>query len=494
MNRTNRPAEIPLEGDFNCWSCGFDLPDLLLAVCKTGKTGLLRFVSAEAEKTLFLRDGEIIFAKSTSQDDRLGEYLLREGEISLQDLSKCIHLIKPGKRLGAILVEKGLLDPKQLVQAVIGQIRAIVLSLFRWTEAWYGFNEKELPSKETITLDMPTAQLILDGVKLIESWRRITQSLGDMSSVYRRVSGNEEVLRGLDVDKATLEVLASISRPKSVTETCVESELGDLEVCRMMWVFRCFGWIEQVDQAESRPERQAPDPKSEAIAARKASASAKKKSPPQVPEPKSAPSAEEISIEIIEGEPLESPKGRETAGASAPMVATPLAVGAANEVSRKVPELSPVDPPVSASFAQVDRSPVEKPKLVESEPEIDLGDPFEFTESDPVIDLGAPSSASGSDPEIDLGTPLHPAGSDLGRADPPETPRSSPKSVSARKKSSSEDPDKAVEPGRSGPALEEDGNKVLPDATKSSKVEPVVETVDMDLEGLGMVLGNGNKE
>ena len=487
MNSTNRPVGIPLEGEFNCWSCGFDLPDLLLAVCRTGKTGLFRFLSSEAEKTLFLREGEIIFAKSTSQDDRLGEYLLREGKISLQDLSKCIHLIKPGKRLGAILVEKGLLGPKELVQAVIGQIRAIVLSLFRWTEASYGFNETELPSKETITLDMPTAQLILDGVKLIESWRRITQGLGEMSSVYRRVSGNEEVLRGLDVDKATLEVLASISRPKSVTETCVESELGDLEVCRMMWVFRCFGWIEQLDWAESRPEGQALDPKSETVSTREAVPSASEKK-------KSASSEEEISFEIIEGEPLESPKSCEMAGASAPMVATPLAVGAANEVSRRVPELSPVDPPVAASFAEVDRSPIEEPKLVQSEPEIDLGDPFEFTESDPVIDLGAPSSASGSDPVIDLGTPLHPAESDLDRGDSPETPRSTPKSVSARKRSPLEDPDKAVDPGRSGPALEEDGNKVLPDATKSSKVEPVVETVDMDLEGLGMVLGNGKRE
>jgi hypothetical protein len=176
------------------------------------------------------------------------------------------------------------------------------------------------------------------------------------------------------------------------------------------------------------------------------------------------------------------------------MGATPLAVGAANEASSKVPELSPVDPPVSTSLAEADRSPIDEAQLVESEPEIDLGDPFEFTESDPVIDLGAPSSASGSDPEIDLGTPLNPAEPNLGRRDSPETPASIPKSASARKTSSSEDPGKPVEPVRNEPGSEEDGNRLLPDAKKGSKVEPVVETVDMDLEGLGMVLGNGKRE
>jgi len=490
-------VDIPLEGELNCWSGGFDLPDLLLAVCKTGKTGLLRFVSAEAEKTLFLRDGEIIFAKSTSQDDRLGEYLLREGKISLQDLSKCIHLIAPGKRLGAILVDKGLLDPKELVQAVIGQIRAIVLSLFRWTEAWYGFNEQELPSKETITLDMPTAQLILDGVKLIESWRRITQGLGDMSSIYQRVSGNEEVLRDLDVDKATLEVLASISRSKSVTETCVESELGDLEVCRMMWVFRCFGWIEKVDRVASQPARETLSPKSEAVSTREPAppVSATRKATQQVPEPKAAPSPEEMSFAIIEGEPLESPKGGTTAAASAPMAATPIVVGAESEgAGRKVPELSPVDPPVSASLVDIAKSPIAEPKLVGSEPEIDLGDPFEFAESDPVIDLGDSSSALDSDPEIDLGIPMNPADLDLGKGDSPDTSASTPKSAPVREKSSSQDQGATVEPGHGGPALANDKNKAVPDGKKSSEVEPVVETVDMDLEGLGMVLGNGSRE
>ncbi len=209
---------IPLKGEFNCWNGGFDLPDLLLAVCNTGHTGLLRFECAEGEKTLFLRRGEVVFASSSSADDRLGEYLLRIGKITLRDLSKHTPLVQPGKRLGTLLVEGGVLDPKGLVHAVIGQVRAIVLSLFRWTEALYGFDKKDLPRKETITLDMPAARLIMDGLQRIDSWRRVSQGVGEIDSVYRRVDGNEKTLRRLNLDAPTLEVLAILGQARSVAE------------------------------------------------------------------------------------------------------------------------------------------------------------------------------------------------------------------------------------------------------------------------------------
>jgi hypothetical protein len=245
-----RLENVPLEGELNCWARGFDMPDVLLKVCETGKTGLLRFASAEAEKTLFVREGEIIFAKSTSLDDRLGEYLLRNGKISIPDLMRVATEVRPGRRLGTVLIENNILEAKELVQAVVGQVRAIILSLFRWTEAWYGFNEEDLPN-ETITLNMPTTRLIIDGIQLIDSWRRIAQGVGELSSVYRRVPGNEGGLRTLRLDGGTLEVLELLSDPLSVEQVCISSPLPDLDVCRHLWIFRCLGWIEQIDGAEA---------------------------------------------------------------------------------------------------------------------------------------------------------------------------------------------------------------------------------------------------
>jgi hypothetical protein len=240
--------EIPLQGELNCWTHDFDVPDILLTVCATGATGMLQFSNAEAEKTLFVREGAIIFAKSSSVDDRMGEYLLRIGKVSLEDWAELSRLVKPGKRLGALMVENGVLDPKGLVQAVVGQVRSIVSSLFHWTEAQYCFTNEELPSKETITLDMPIARLIVEGVQEIHSWRRISRGIGTPESVYRTISGHETSVRKLDLDTPALELLAMLSRPRSVVEVCTESQLSDIDVCQFLWAFRSLGWIVPVEE------------------------------------------------------------------------------------------------------------------------------------------------------------------------------------------------------------------------------------------------------
>ncbi len=240
-------TEIPLQGEFESSTADYDLPDILLAVCETKGTGLLTFSNPQAEKTLFVRDGSFIFAKSSAIDDRLGEYLLRSGRVGLNDLEGVSKLVKPGKRLGTLLVESGVLDPKELVQSVVGQVRSIILSLFKWTNAHYEFVAQDLPSKETITLDMPTPQLIVDGISEIDSWWRISRGIGDLDSTYQAVSGTEASLRSIELETPALELLAMLSRPKRVTEACTDSSLKELDVCKLLWAFRSLGWVGTVE-------------------------------------------------------------------------------------------------------------------------------------------------------------------------------------------------------------------------------------------------------
>lgn len=241
---------IPLAGQFNCWTGTFDLPDLLREICERGITGELRLESGGSQRRLALRDGEIVFASSSSPDDRLGEYLLRKYAIALTDLQRFSPGVRPGLRLGQLLVENGLLDDAGLRRAVSGQLRSIVLGLFRWTEASYEFQRKAT-RQEAITLDVPTARLIVDGIREIDSWRRLSRGIGSLDAAYRRVVGKEEFFRSADLDTESLEILAMLARPKSVPEICRLTVLPDIEVCRRLWDFRALGWVEVPGQNRS---------------------------------------------------------------------------------------------------------------------------------------------------------------------------------------------------------------------------------------------------
>lgn len=246
--------DIPLSGSFNCWAQGFDLPDLLLRICSLKQTGELRFMSSEAEKTIVLHDGAMVFAKSSSADDRLGPHLLKARKIRFDHLTELSRFVTPERRFGAVLVDNGVLKPHDLVQGVIGQVRSIILSLFQWTEAAYIFEEQEL-AKETIELSIPLPKLIVDGVREVSSWRRIAQGIGALDAVYQSSDGVDDRVKAAKLDPTDLEVLSDLRGPKTIAEVCASSDLSDFDVCQLLWAFRAMGWLTPVDQSSQAPPR-----------------------------------------------------------------------------------------------------------------------------------------------------------------------------------------------------------------------------------------------
>jgi len=238
---------IPFEGVLNCWNDDHDLPDLLLVISRSGKTGRLHFSNPEGDKTLDLQGGRIVFAEASSQDDGLGQYLLRTGKISLMDYTRVSKLVQPGKRLGALLVDENVLTAEDLIPAVVGQVRSIVLGLFRRTETWYRFKEEELEQKEAITLELAVPELILEGVRHVESWRRVSKGVGSLESVYRRTAAREQEWLSSRLDDDVRELMDMLATPTSLADICTRATLPDFEACRYLWAFRTLGWIDLVD-------------------------------------------------------------------------------------------------------------------------------------------------------------------------------------------------------------------------------------------------------
>ncbi len=234
---------IPLEGKLDSWVGGFDVPELLLSISRAGKTGRLEVASGDVDRKVFFDDGRIVFASSSSPDDRLGSYLLLRNELRLSDLRRLSRGVRPGVRLGSLLVEAGVFPAEALPDAVLGQVRGIVLDLFRCPRASYRFVEAAPSPNEAITLESPPARWILDGIEGVKSWLRVARGVGPFDVLFESVDGHEESLRTIDLDTGSLELLALLRHPRSLEEICVSSELPDIAVCRRLWAFRLLGWV-----------------------------------------------------------------------------------------------------------------------------------------------------------------------------------------------------------------------------------------------------------
>ena len=115
------------------------LPDILLLLSNNQMTGALRCSRGDITKTLEWEKGDIVFARSTEAEDRLGSYLLAQGKVTPEQLQQAEPMIGTQDRLGKALVRVGVLTPDTLWEAVRGQTTEIIYSLFHWKEGIYEF-------------------------------------------------------------------------------------------------------------------------------------------------------------------------------------------------------------------------------------------------------------------------------------------------------------------------------------------------------------------
>lgn len=116
--------------------------NVLLLLNKLKKTGILKFMLKDAVKSLYFKNGNVVFATSNIDDDRLGESLIRNGKITEKQLNIAAKEISPSRKLGKILVDKGFITAKDLFLGVRVQIEEIVLSLFRFDSGYFEFKEE----------------------------------------------------------------------------------------------------------------------------------------------------------------------------------------------------------------------------------------------------------------------------------------------------------------------------------------------------------------
>jgi hypothetical protein len=225
-----------------------DFPRLVQALHEQRWTGVLALTHAGVGKSVVVQEGRMVFASSSSRDERLGELMLRRGRITLRQLADAGKAMVPGKRLGTVLVEQGALAPKDLVKSVIEHTQEIIYGAFLWTEGHYRL-EVGGDTKEAIRLNISTPDLILEGIRRIDSWTRIDRAVGGLAAQFERMEDYEARLRGVDLPPEKLAILTHLTQPRSVEQICESSTLPDFEVCRTLWAYRVVGVVRRLGQA-----------------------------------------------------------------------------------------------------------------------------------------------------------------------------------------------------------------------------------------------------
>ena len=142
-----------------------DLLETLSSLFEERGTGHLVLQKGNQVKSLYFRNGNIVFASSNQKGDRLGQILYRAGEISRTQLEELLAAIrKTGKRQGTVLIERGLLTRETLGNAITLQVKEILYSLLLWETGSYAFHSGEQP-RQRIPVAIDTESLVKEMIK-----------------------------------------------------------------------------------------------------------------------------------------------------------------------------------------------------------------------------------------------------------------------------------------------------------------------------------------
>jgi uncharacterized protein DUF4388 len=218
------------------------LPELLFKFHQQGVSGRLLLRRMGIEKSLYLQGGTVVFAASTDRDDRLIRSLLRRGKVPLPQLLKGLEIsLRAQRRLGEILVEGGQLTRADLVKAIQDQITDIVCGAFQWIDGTCEFEQGTLPGPESITLRSHGLELILEGVRRIESWARVQEVVGGLNTEYRATTEANNLAELAKLPPGEKLILSYCEEARTLEEICDEISLDDFLICKLLWGFLVVG-------------------------------------------------------------------------------------------------------------------------------------------------------------------------------------------------------------------------------------------------------------
>src|ERR1700690_602545 len=202
------------------------IPWLFQDLRKEKETGTVVFSRDREIKKVFFRNGDILFSSSNLDEDRLGEFLMRTGKITIDQFDKASEsVIKTGKKLGAVLFEMGILTAQDLVAQVKLQVKEIIVKIFSWRNGGYRFDGPPLPISEIIPIHMSTGDLIIEGIRNLD-WNGVRKSLPSIKTILRTSTDPSLLFQSVNLDQDQRTVFSLIDGSKSIQEICVLSGMG----------------------------------------------------------------------------------------------------------------------------------------------------------------------------------------------------------------------------------------------------------------------------
>jgi len=239
-----KAERISLQGNLE----SFGIADLFSLLNMSRRSGLLLLIAEQAQKSVYFRRGEIVFAGSNLPEDRLGQVLYRTGKLSREGLAEAEAYVRPGQRFGAMLLERKLIDPSSLLWGVKYQMEEIIYSIFRLTHGSFFLFDGNFVEDDLAVSSIDTNNVLMEGYQRVDELGLIGEHIRGHGTVLRPTGRKPEA----KLSERMVRVLGLVDGRSTVEELVRATGWGEFNTFKLLYKLLKAGVVEVADEPRAR--------------------------------------------------------------------------------------------------------------------------------------------------------------------------------------------------------------------------------------------------
>ena len=220
-----------------------EVTDLINFINMARLTGVLTLVDGPTEKSLHFGNGELTFASSSANEDRIGEVLVRLGKINPRQLAAVSEEHRDDAKLGRFMVQQGLIAPQVLWEAIRQQVSEIFFGFIEASKGTFFFLDTEPADAAEFNLSLKTSSLLLEGVQRKDELSHYRKRIVDDEVVFARrtplptkelASNEKRILELVDGNSSVSDLtpLSQMDRFRTLKTLFHLLQAGFIEICK----------------------------------------------------------------------------------------------------------------------------------------------------------------------------------------------------------------------------------------------------------------------
>ena len=226
---------------------------------EAGKSGALISETGDAKRLVFFGGGELVGARSNVPEERLGEVMVREQQITATELDHAISFIRSGRKLGQILVELGYLGGGEIERFIRIQIIDIAGAILMSPSDRLVFSEQM--EVEAVTLSpVSIGDVFLYAVKCLPDVALYRENVLIEDYVLEQTAGALAVASGMELTPEQGTLLDLVDSEHTVGEILKSSQLDEEDAVRTLIALHQAGVVELKERRVSADPPTGPRP------------------------------------------------------------------------------------------------------------------------------------------------------------------------------------------------------------------------------------------